>query len=452
MKDPISVLLVDDDEAFSGILSAELERSHHRLRRVGSAEEAVTLLHDEGFDVVLLDLRLPGMDGLEALQRIKEIRPGVEVVVLTGYGSVDNAVKAMRAGAYDFLAKPAPLGQVEAVIHKAYEKRRILQENEVLRRELVRTRKVEGLVGESPATCQILDLISKVAPTDSTVLIVGESGVGKEVVAKAIHDSSRRAEKPFIVVDCGSLHENLLLSELFGHEKGAYTGATSRKHGLFEVADSGTIFLDEIGEISPAMQVKLLRVLETSTFRHVGGTANIRVDLRVIAATNRNLFERVRSGSFREDLYYRLNVISIAIPPLRERREDIPLLVRHFLAKGVRGVRQPKGISDEAMAMLVAYAWPGNVRELQNVIERAIILSENREIAPSDLPSNVHAQSEPWRRMDGDRLQSFAEVERDYLSALLRRFGGHRATVAQILGVSERTLYRKIRQYKLGGK
>jgi len=445
MKDPISVLLVDDDESFGKVLSDELSRSGHRVRRVESAEEAQTVLLAEGFDVVLLDLRLPGMSGLEALRGIKGIRPGSEVVVLTGYSSVDNAVEAMRAGAYDFLAKPSPLNQIEAVIQKANEKRRILIENEALRVEVGRSRRFDRLVGESPGMRAVLELVSKVAPTDSTVLIQGESGVGKEVIAKTIHDSSERRSRPFIVVDCAALHENLLLSELFGHEKGAYTGAASRKHGLFEVADTGTIFLDEIGEVSPAMQVKLLRVLETNAFRRVGGTANIRVDVRILAATNRDLRALVRDGAFREDLYYRLNVISILIPPLRERREDIPPLARHFLE---RTPRQAKGISREAMAILSSYSWPGNIRELQNVIARAVILSQSREILPADLPAHIRGDPDVWNIQDGDRPLSLRDAEKHYIAALLKRFDGHRATVARILGVSERTLYRKIREHR----
>ncbi len=450
MTESISVLLVDDDESFGSVLSDELRRSNHQVHLSKSAEEAHAVLLERAFDVVLLDLQLPGMDGLAALQMIKEIRPSTEVIVLTGYGSVDSAVEAMRAGAHDFLAKPCPLNQIETVIQKASEKRKILQENKALKQEVGRSRRFDGVIGESAAMRAVLDMISKVAPTDSTVLIGGESGVGKEVVAKAIHKNSNRQEKPFIVVDCGSLHENLLLSELFGHEKGAYTGAASRKHGLFEVADTGTIFLDEIAEISAAMQVKLLRVLETSTFRRVGGTANIRVDVRILAATNRDLYERVREGEFREDLYYRLNVISISIPPLRERREDIPLLARHFLKTDVREVRPSQGISKGAMAVLEEYGWPGNIRELQNVIERALILSENREIDPTDLPANIRAGDEFWKIPEGDHLPSLKEMEKNYLAELLKRFGGHRGKIARVVGVSERTLYRKIRRHRLG--
>jgi transcriptional regulator with PAS, ATPase and Fis domain len=309
----------------------------------------------------------------------------------------------------------------------------------------------ERIVGQTPAIREVLRLIERVAETDSTVLIRGESGVGKELVARALHRQSRRARQPFVVVDCASLHENLLQSELFGHEKGAYTGAVRLKHGLFEVADRGTIFLDEIGEVTPPLQVKLLRVLETGVFRRVGGTADVRVDVRVIAATNRALENMMQAGAFREDLYYRLNVFTVPIPPLRERREDIPLLVAHFIRNSAIVPKRNVDVSPEAMEVLIRYPWPGNARELANVIERALILSEGSRLLPENLPIGIRRSSPDAAVTNGGRRPTLEEAERRYILQVLDECGGHRQKAATILGISERNLYRKLKQFGASG-
>jgi DNA-binding NtrC family response regulator len=368
------VLLVDDEQSFRDITSEELSHIGYSLDTCRTLAEARGLLAGKTFDVVLLDLRLPDGNGLDLLAELHTSRPASQVVVLTAFGTVEDAIRAMKQGALDFLLKPCKLGEIEAVLAKAARVQALAHENVALQRDVDRLKPSDRIVGTTPALREVTQLIDRVAGTDSTVLIRGESGVGKELVARAVHRASLRAGRPFVVVDCASLHENLLQSELFGHEKGAYTGAVKLKHGLFEVADRGTIFLDEIGEVTPPLQVKLLRVLETGVFRHVGGTSDVSVDVRVIAATNRDLEAMMRTGAFREDLYYRLNVFSIPIPPLRERREDIAQLVEHFIhSSGIIGKRNAR-VSPEAMWVLESYAWPGNARELQNVIERALIL------------------------------------------------------------------------------
>jgi len=368
--------------------------------------------------------------------------------MLTGHGTIDTAVESMKLGAYDYLTKPCTLDNLEAVVQKAFERKQILQKNMALSQELARRERLDGFIGESREFKEVIELISKVASTDSSVLIQGESGVGKELVARAIHKASPRRENPFVIIDCGSLQENLLESELFGHEKGAYTGAVGLKHGLFEVADSGTIFLDEIGEISPSLQVKLLRVLETGEFRRVGGLKVINVDVRVLAATNKNLHQLVEGGKFRDDLFYRLNIISIFIPPLRDRRGDIPLLTRHFVENHSITGKGKKLITDEAMELLSTYRWPGNVRELQNVIERGIILSEDEYIKPEDLPTNLKSQVDLLEiPRQGDALP-LGEIEKIYILSVLERVGGNRARAAGILNISERNLYRKLKEYR----
>ncbi|RMF88630.1 MAG: sigma-54-dependent Fis family transcriptional regulator [Nitrospinota bacterium] len=448
MTPKIVVLIVDDEETFRKVLSKELAFMGYEVIAVPGGEEACQVVRRREIDVVLLDIKMPGMGGVETLKRLRELSPLTEVIMLTGHGTIDDAVQSMKLGAYDYLTKPCKLDELESVILKAWEKRNLVRQNVALRQELTRREQFPYLIGQSPQLKAIGEMIEKVAPTDSTVLIQGESGVGKELIARCIHRSSNRRDQPFIVVDCGSLHEHLLQSELFGHEKGAFTGAITLKHGLFEVADQGTLFLDEIGEISPAIQVQLLRVLETGTFRRVGGTKDLAVNVRIIAATNRNLAQLMQEGKFREDLYFRLNVISITVPPLRERVEDIPPLIEHFLENMPIPSRRKKRVSSEAMAMLCAYPWPGNVRELKNVLERAVILSEGEEITPHDLPSNLHGEGDFVVEGPAGYL-SLEEIEKQYIARLLREFSGHRAKVASILKISERNLYRKIKKYNL---
>jgi DNA-binding NtrC family response regulator len=438
------VLLVDDEESFRVIAHEELRHAGYSLETAGTLGQARELLAERAFDVVFLDLRLPDGNGLDLIPEIHGAFPATQVIVLTAFGTVQEAIWAMKQGAFDFLAKPCTLGQMEAVLQKSMQVQALARENLALQRDVDRLKPSDRIVGSTAPLKEVMSLISRVAGTDSTVLIRGESGVGKELVARAVHRSSRRARRPFVVVDCASLHENLLQSELFGHEKGAYTGAVRLKHGLFEVADRGTLFLDEIGEVTPALQVKLLRVLETGIFRRVGGTSDVSVDVRVIAATNRDLEAMMRSGAFREDLYYRLNVFSIQIPPLRDRREDIPLLVDHFIRSSGVVAKRGARVSPEAMNVLIRYDWPGNARELQNVLERALILSDGDVLQPSELPIGVRAA--PVRGGNGSARMTLAEAERRYIRQVLGECNGHRQKAARILGISERNLYRKLKE------
>jgi len=446
------VLMVDDEASFRQIVGRELRRAGYLVEEAGMVEEARQTLAQQSFHVVLLDVRLPDGNGLDLLQDIKQSLPATQVVILTAFGTVQEAIRAMKVGAFDFLAKPCKLGEIEAVIEKALEVQSLERGHAVLQRDLERVQPSERIVGQTPAIREVHRLIERVAETDSTVLIRGESGVGKELVARALHRQSRRTRQPFVVVDCASLHENLLQSELFGHEKGAYTGAVRLKHGLFEVADRGTIFLDEIGEVTPPIQVKLLRVLETGVFRRVGGTADVRVDVRVIAATNRGLEGMMQAGSFREDLYYRLNVFTIPIPPLRERREDIPLLVEHFVRNSAIVPKRKMRVSDEAMEVLYRYPWPGNARELANVIERALILGEGSEIVPDNLPITVRRSSPDVAATLSGARPTLDEAERRYILQIVDECGGHRQKAATILGISERNLYRKLKQFGVSGQ
>jgi DNA-binding NtrC family response regulator len=446
MKEPrAEVLLVDDEPSFREVLAEELSGSGLRVTPVADAEAALHAIEESSFDVAIVDLNLPGMSGEELIGELRERAAGMEIVVLTGHGTMESAVRTLKSGAYDFLTKPCSLDELEAVIQRAFEKRSLVRENRLLQRELDRHDRFKEFVGESRALCGVLEIISKVAQTESTVLIQGESGVGKELASRAIFRNSSRSERPFIVVDCTSLQESLLQSELFGHERGAFTGAVSRKHGLCEVADGGTLFLDEIGEISLSLQSRILRVLDTGTFRRVGGVRDIRVDVRIICATNRDLSQMVQEGCFRQDLYYRINVVSFTLPPLRERPEDIPLLARYFAETSPVARRGDMMIAKEALAVLRNYSWPGNVRELQNVVERAMILADRDEVTVADLPNSVRDGRSIVRTLTAGR-PSLAELEREYITRLLDELDGHRARVAEVLGISERTLYRKLKE------
>ena len=440
------LLLVDDEESFRKLVGKELARAGYAVETAGTLDEARRLLAQKAFHLVLLDVRLPDGSGLDLLSEIKEISPTTAVIMLTAYGTVQEAIRALKDGAHDFLTKPCKLGELEAVLEKALQRQSLERGNVALQRDVDRLQPSEHFIGASPQIRDLLKMVSRVAGTDSTVLIRGESGVGKELVARAVHRHSRRARQPFVVVDCASLHENLLQSELFGHEKGAYTGAVRLKHGLFEVADRGTIFLDEIGEVTPPLQVKLLRVLESGTFRRVGGTADIKVDVRVITATNRSLENMMKDGQFREDLYYRLNVFSLNIPPLRERREDIPPLVEHFIRNSALVPKRTVRVTKEAMDVLQRYRWPGNVRELENVIERALILCDEGVLDPEHLPMGVRLTPQFSQDEESDHLPTLEEVERRYIRRVLEECKGHRHKAASILGISERNLYRKLKE------
>jgi len=443
------VLIVDDDETLRDLLARELSRSGHRVRQAADAAQALARFKEEEPDVLLLDLMLPDRPGIEVLRQLRAERPAVEVVVLTAHGSIDTALAAMKLGAFDYLRKPCHLQELELTLERAHERRRLGEENARLRAGLGVGSEGPDLVGGGPEFEELRRLVAKVAPSDSTVLVRGETGTGKELIARSLHRLSPRRDHPFVVVDCAALHENLLQSELFGHEQGAFTGATRRKPGLFEAADGGTLFLDEIGDVSPAVQAGLLRVLETSSFRHLGGTQEVRVDVRLVAATNRALERLMEEGKFRQDLYFRLNAIHIDIPPLRQRRGDIPVLAEHFVARHNARHGTRKGFSAAATEVLLHYDWPGNVRELRHVVERALVLADGDLIRPADLPPELR-QAAGRIGMEADAASlALAEVERRHVARVLAQVGGHRARAAQLLGISERNLYRRIHEYHL---
>jgi len=443
---PPRLLIVEDYETLREILAHRFGRAGIPVVTAQSGEEALAKIDRAAFDVALFDLHLPGMSGLDLLAKFKEAQPDAEVLLLTAHGSIETAIAAMRRGAYDYLTKPFQLPELEIHVQKAYEKvrlsRRERQWQEQVRFESPRYR----LVGSGMAMQRVVAMIEKVAPTDATVLVYGPSGTGKELVARAIHYNSERRDRPLVTINCAALQETLLESELFGHEKGAFTGAVQTKQGLIEVAEGGTLFIDEVGEMAPALQAKLLRVLEDGHFRRVGGTQELHADVRVVAATNRPLAEDQKAGRFREDLYYRLNVISIALPPLRERREDIPDLVEHFLTTRRVGGSHCR-IAPEALAALKRYDWPGNVRELANVLERAQILAENHVVTTDDLPENlVETPAEAGTPCDPRRLR---DVERRHVLDILRQERGNKVQAARALGISRRALYRLIAKYHL---
>ena len=451
MKPAPTLLLVDDDATFRRVMAGELERLGFEVAGAGSGEEAVQAAARLEPPVVLLDLQLPDRDGLQVLQAIREKSPGSEIIMLTGHGTFDTAIQSIRMGAFDYVAKPCPLDELEVRIQRALERRALQQRAALLERALTPPDPGALFVGASPPFRQAMAMIERVAASDSTVLICGETGTGKEMAARLLHARSPRRSRPFVVVDCAALQEELLQSELFGHERGAFTGADRAKPGLFEVANGGTIFLDEVGETSQATQVKLLRVLDTSTFRHVGGTAEIRVDARVVVATNRDLAALVRQRLFREDLYYRLSTITVELPPLRQRREDIDLLAEHFVARLNERYGFSRRLGPEAMALLRGHDWPGNVRELLHAVESAAVVCEGPEILARHLPAALRASVPPSPpRPEGvEPLPTLQEMERAHIERALHATGGHRGNAARMLGISERSLYRKLEEYRL---
>ena len=444
----LQVLVIDDEEDLRWALAKALSQDGYTVLTAGRAAEGLEVLERQSVSLVLLDLKLPDMDGLDVLPRIKQRHPGTPVIMITGYGTIETAVQALKRGAAGYVTKPFDLHELRLVVRRILEINRLHNELDFLRSEL--TRNYQDLVGCSKAILELRELIRRVAPTDATVLITGESGTGKEVVAVAIHRLSPRRDGPFVPVNCAAVPEHLLESELFGHEKGAFTGAVKRHIGRFEVAHRGTIFLDEVAEMPPAMQVKLLRVLQDKSFTRVGGGETVRVDMRVIAATNRPIEEAVAGGRFREDLYYRLNVVRIHIPPLRERKEDIPLLVRHFLQR-FRPYYQSPGITEEAMALLCRYHWPGNVRELQNVVERALILCQGEEIQPRHLPREL--QNGPSHLLPclpaGSEDMTLEQVEKVLIQRALAKTGGNRTQAARLLGISRSALLYRMHKFGL---
>ncbi|MAE20061.1 sigma-54-dependent Fis family transcriptional regulator [Candidatus Poribacteria bacterium] len=439
----IQLLVVDDDEPFRHVLLKELSRRGFTVDGAADGKQALKYIEKDACHVVLLDMRMPEMDGLTVLTQIKQISPSTEVIMLTAYADLNDAVEATKRGAFHYLMKPAQLAEVEILIRRAHEKSILEAQNLALREQLERGQTVTELVGESPSMKETQEIIRKVSPTDATVLILGESGVGKEVVAHEIHAKSLRSHKPLVVVDCTVLQENLVESELFGHERGSYTGATSQKRGLLEAAREGTLFVDEVGDASLTLQAKLLRVLETGEFRRVGGTHTLTTDVRIIAASNQNLLELIEQGRFRADLYHRLNIVDILVPPLRERRDEIPLLAYYFLDQTSRRTRKTIELSSEALDILTAYDWPGNVRELKNVLERVVILVDGNTIEPTNLPNSIIQTSKAT--FDTQRLMSLQQMETEYIEWVLGQVDGKRKSAAEILRIDPKTLYRKLK-------
>ncbi|HYB40673.1 MAG TPA: sigma-54 dependent transcriptional regulator [Candidatus Methylomirabilis sp.] len=441
MTSPIRVLVADDERNLRELLVRELERKGHAVVGVPDGEAALERLREETADVLLLDMRMPRVEGIEVLRSLQAYPEAPQVIVMTGFQEVSTAVEAMKLGAYDYLTKPARIEELDILVRKAAEKGRLIRQNVALRAQLAPEGADSGIITANSAMEGVLRVVDRVAPTDSSVLILGESGTGKELVARAVHERSPRAGQAFVPIHCGALPREVLESELFGHEKGAFTGAINAKPGLIELADGGTLFLDEIGEMEGDSQVKLLRVLESRSFYRVGGTRRRTVDMRLVAATNRDLAEAIKANEFRQDLYYRINTITLSLPPLRERREDIRLLAEYFLDQNATYGR--KRLGPAVLEVLEAYDWPGNVRELQHAIQRAVILCSGDELQPADLPADV---------LSGDRVSapatgSLEEMERQHIIATLRQVGGHRAKAAALLGIDPKTLYRKILGY-----
>jgi DNA-binding NtrC family response regulator len=442
--DAPTVLVVDDEPSNVASLEKIFQRDGLRVLSAGNAKAALDLVRSHRVEVVLTDLMMPGVSGLELLRAVKQLSPDTEVVVMTAYGTVETAVQAMREGAYDFVEKPLKRMTIVKSVRKAAERQSLVTENRSLKQE-IRLLRNRAIVGSSAALRRVLDVATQAAPSSATVLILGESGTGKELLARYLHDASGRSKAPFVAVNCSAIPETILEAELFGYERGAFTGALARRDGRFAKAQGGTLFLDEIGELTPSVQVKLLRVLQEGEYEPLGGDT-VRAEVRLVAATNKDLRAEVSAGRFREDLFYRLNVIAITAPPLRARREDVPLLVDHFLGVYCAKNNRPRlEVSREAMELLLEYPWPGNVRELENVIERAAVLCKGERLGPADLPDVLQKEGE-----QGAKALSFAvgtpldEVERRLLRETLRYAKGDKSVAAQLLGISTRTIYRKL--------
>jgi two-component system response regulator HydG len=444
MSNEIRMLIVDDEPVVRESLGNWFEEEGYVVDIAESGKQTLEKLTRQKWDLFLIDIKMPGMDGLELQKKIKEIHPDSTIIIMTAYASVETAVEAMKQGAFDYIIKPFDPDSLERLIQKAVERKRLVSENQQLRKSIDEMGRFNEIVGKSSAIRKVLEQVAVVAESDTTVLIRGASGTGKELIARAIHSRSTRRYMPIVVVNCGALAEGVLESELFGHERGAFTGAQYRKKGRFEMADGGTLFLDEIGDISLRTQVDLLRVLEEKQITRVGGNTAIPVDFRLITATNRNLELMISEGRFREDLYYRLNVFSISIPSLKERVDDIPLLVQHFISKYSRNMnKQVTGASREAMDLLAAHDWPGNVRELQNAIERAVLVCRTVEIQPSDLP--LYTAKEPAQ----GNGRALAEMERKHILRVLEETNWNISQSARLLEIDRVTLYNKMKKYRI---
>jgi two-component system, NtrC family, response regulator HydG len=444
------ILIIDDEEAILDACSMVFSREKYFVNVAKTGEEGYALFKRKIFDCIIVDLKLPGIGGMEILRAIKEENQETPVIMITGYATVESAIEAMKLGALDYLIKPFSPEELRIVTKKALSSRTMLLENIYLKKELETKSEFESVVGKSIAIQAVLDLAKKVSPSESTVLITGESGTGKELIARMIHHLSPRAHAPFVVVDCGSLVESLFESELFGHEKGSFTGAIATKHGRLEIANGGAIFLDEVANISLNIQAKLLRVIQEREVSRLGSSRIIKIDVRIIAATNKDLSESVKEGLFRDDLFYRLNVVPIHLPPLREHLEDIPLLVHHFLQKyNKKAKREITSISPQALKALTEYHWPGNVRELENTIERAVVLSKNNTIEPEDLIYHgLAGKGSIFDPADG-KYRNLDDVEREYIKKILEFSNNNRTKAAETLGIDRKTLRLKIKKYNL---
>ncbi|MFQ5632795.1 MAG: sigma-54-dependent transcriptional regulator [bacterium] len=449
-KKSATILLIDDEPIQLQTLSGFLKRLGYRVETADSGTAGVKKAQAMAVDLVLTDFKMPDKNGLEVLREVKAINPEIDVVIMTAYGSIDSATGAMKAGAIDYLSKPIDLDQLEIILKKAIERRRLISENRRLREQLASRHRFSEIISQSPQMENVLNRAARVAPSNATVLIRGESGTGKELVARAIHAGSSRMDGPFVAVNCAAITETLLESELFGHGKGAFTSALNRKKGRFEIADTGTLFLDEVGDIPPTIQVKLLRALQEKAFERVGGTETLAVDVRIIAATNRYLEKMLEDGSFREDLYYRLNVVSLLIPPLRERRTDITRLTDHFLRKYAAENSRPEiAISKEAFDALIRYDFPGNVRELENIIEQAVVLARENLITTDDLPVVVRSTKSELDTSAGSFDERVAAFEKNLILEALAATGGVQTQAAEKLGMTERHLRYKLKKYGL---
>lgn len=443
----IRILIVDDDPGHRQMLLTLLGDWGYRLEGVDSGEEAVARCRERAFDLLLMDVRMAGISGIEALKEIKAYNPAIPILIMTAYSNVESAVEAIKAGAYDYLTKPLDFDELRLTLERVLDHAALRHENRALRETLAASFDPGGIIGQSPAMGRVLDMLATIAPSEATVLITGESGTGKELIAKALHANSQRRKGPYIAVNCAALTETLLESELFGHEKGAFTSADRRREGRFLAADKGTIFLDEIGEMPLAMQVKLLRAIQEREIQRVGGDQTLKIDVRIVAATNRDLLQEVELKTFRQDLYYRLNVVALGLPPLRERQEDIPLLASHFQSRfASRNGKLVKGFSPEAMDRLLKHSWPGNVRELENAVERAVVLLVGEYVTERELPPSVggEGQSGTPGVLAGLTLE---ELERRAILEALDAAGGNKSEAARRLGITRKTMHVKLQKY-----
>ena len=454
------VLVADDEKVIRFVIREALEKQGYLVEEASDGEEVILKSRSNSFDLVILDIKMPKMEGLEVLREIRKIDPGIPVVMITAYGNTQIAMEALKEGAYDYFVKPFDVGEIRIVVKRALEKRRLQTQIERLETQLLQEHRFDKIIGTSARMQEVFALIRKVITNDVTVLICGESGTGKELVAQAVHYNSYRAKKPFVKVSCVAIPETLLESEMFGHEKGAFTGAHQMKPGKFEMAQGGTLFLDEIGDMPLNLQVKLLRVIQERELERIGGTKTIKVDIRLIACTNKDLTQGIQDQTFREDLYFRINVLPIFLPPLRERREDIPILLDHFIKYfNMKLGKQVRDVTNDVMKILMEYRWPGNIREMENVIQRAIILSSGDTITPNLLPPNIHS-APPLRDLSEftrdfsvpmpDRIQSITEnLEEQMIRSALKESNYHRQETADLLGISRKSLHNKMQKYKL---